>query len=111
MIELVLAIFVIPKIISPIAKVKNRSGVRWSLLAIGAFFVTEILIVGIYFFTYALLAKFFNWQQDVYQFWLTKLIYIVALIGGLGSADIIRIYLGKTDSTDFIKPPVPPNFS
>ncbi|HXG84541.1 MAG TPA: hypothetical protein VNI84_10985 [Pyrinomonadaceae bacterium] len=90
MIELVLAIFVIPKIISPLAIAKKRSGIRWILLAIGVFLITEILTVAIYFFTYALLVKFFHWQQDVYQFWLTKLVYKMALIGGFGSIEIIR---------------------
>jgi hypothetical protein len=110
MFELILAIFVIPKTISPVAKAAGRSVVLWNVFSIGVFLITEILIVAAYYITYELLAERFRLKQSAHHFWAASFVYVIALISGLLSVDVIRRYLSREPSSDNNAPP-PPTFS
>jgi uncharacterized membrane protein len=96
--------------ISPLAKAQGRSSFRWVLFSICVFIATEVLIFSIYYSTLELLAVFFGWEQTSEKFWLTSFIYVLALVGGLLSVDVIRRHLSK-QSMNNDEPPPPPNFS
>ena len=111
MIELILAIFVIPKTISPIAKESGRSGIRWTFICITVFWAVEIGIASSYFFIYNLLAIFYRLKQAPPQYWLAPFVYIIAMVCGLLSVDIIRRRLSREIlPKDFDPPPPPPIF-
>lgn len=111
MIELILILWIIPKVISPLAKALGRSRVRWVLISIGVYFATEFLIIDVYFFFFELLTAFFGGLQTSSSFWLTSFVYIFATVCGLINVDLIRRYLSKQDLHKSDEPPLPPDFS
>jgi hypothetical protein len=110
-IEIVLLIWIIPKIILPLVKAQGRSKALWLLLAFSVFLATEFFVVSIYFFTFELLTLFFGWLQEPGKFWLTSFVYVLALVCGLTSVDMIRRYLCKQPLSNGDGPPPPPDFS
>ena len=108
MIELLFIIFRLPRIMSQLARERNRSAIGWSLAAILAWIGTEVLIVLGYFVVYEIGKAQWGWSEREPR-GLLLLIYIIALIAALVSADIVRRILRSMPPLE-TPPPPPPQF-
>lgn len=111
MIELYFLIYRIPRMMSRLARERNRSALTWSLIAIGAWIGAELLVgvaVGI---VYGIGGVLFGWSQDI-PAGVTLLVYLVALCAAIGSLTIVRrILLSRGAENWKPLPPPPPIFS
>lgn len=91
--ELIIILIFLPKRMKILAKERGRSGVTWTLAAIGALLVGEFLVmvtwIGFYFVGVITL----GWSPDIERQPATYVVYIIALLGGLTCADLVRRYL------------------
>ena len=97
MFELFWAIWVIPKFIYPIAKANGKSGIRWVFFTILIFLITEISIVGSYLYVYQNISSSYKLPENAEYFWMTYLVYVVALITGFLSVELVKRFLSKKD--------------
>lgn len=110
MIELYFLIFRIPKMMSSLARERNRSPVVWSLLAIGAWLGAELCVALIVGFTYGLGVAVWGWSEEIPPV-LTLVTYVVALAAALGSFALVRrILKSKSRDESYPLPPPPPTF-
>lgn len=109
MLELYFLFYRIPKMMTRLARERNRSAVTWSLMGIGAWIGAELFVglgmgilhgVGITLWGWPL-----HWQAY------SIVTYILALVGALISVTIVsRILSNKTAHESFPVPPPPPDF-
>jgi hypothetical protein len=110
MLELYFLIYRIPKMMSRLARERNRSAVAWSLIGIGAWIGAELVVglgVGV---LYGIGIFVFGWAEEIpagVQF----LIYLVALGAAIGSVTIVhRILQSRPRERYEPLPPPPPAF-
>ncbi len=97
MFELVWAVWVIPKVIYPVAEANGKSGIRWTLLSIGIFFSIEAIILASYFYVYFSMLERYKLPKKPEYFGWTYVAYVTALLCGLLSVDLVRRHLGKKE--------------
>lgn len=88
--ELLIILIFLPKRMNILAKERGRSGVAWTFAAIGALLGGEFLIMLMWIGINALGAIFWEWPMDIEKQPATYVVYIVALVGGLICADLVR---------------------
>jgi len=109
MLELYFVFYRIPKMMTRLARERNRSAWRWSLIGIGAWIGGE-LVAG---FAVGLIhgIGIMLWGWPVRSPGFSALTYILALAGALISVTIVsRILVGKSTEESFPSPPPPPEF-
>lgn len=113
MLELYFVLYRIPKMMSQLARERNRSAVKWSLLGIAAWFGGEILVGGGFGLFYVLGMEFLGWPEEP-PAGVMLLLYVAALAAAIGSFMIVRRVLQAKsahalDPTNpLLQPPPPP---
>jgi len=107
MLELYFLIYRIPRMISRLARERNRSPVTWSLLAIGAWIGAEFLVMFTAGVGYGIAAILFGWSDEI-PAGVTFLLYIVALGAAIGAVAIVRRILYSRGVEAYQPPPPPP---
>ena len=93
---------------SHLARQRKRSALKWSLAAIGAWIGTEFLIMFGWGFLYEIGVVYWEWPEQEPKA-LVFLLYIVALVAAILSADAVRRVLYSLPAADLLPPP-PPEF-
>ena len=96
---------------SRLARERGRSAVRWSLLAIVTWFGVEAAVIFGIALAYGAAAIYFDWPEEP-----PGSLAVIAYLGGLGSAILSSIVLGRLLSAKPRReigpePPPPPQFS
>lgn len=111
MVEIILLIFVIPKMVTPLTKSNNRGKFQWLFLSLICFLTTEFSIVWILFLTAELLTIVFVDFHIAEIVWLVSFVKVIGLVGGLLSVNMISRYLYRQSFLQTTEPPPPPSFS
>ena len=108
MIELYFLIFRIPKMMTQLARERNRSPLAWSLIAIGAWIGSELFVGVIYGTIQAIGIEFWGWPEHP---GLSLVAYVCALGAAIISLYIVtRVLRNKPREQVLPTPPLPPNF-
>jgi hypothetical protein len=116
MFELYFIFYRVPKMMSALARERNRSAVAWSLLGIGAWIGAELSVgfgIGI---MYALGTMFWGWEREMPTS-LRFFSYALAFGSAIGAFSLVRYILYKKSSHPseshpglLTPPPPPPQF-
>jgi hypothetical protein len=107
MLELYFLIYRIPKMMSRLARERNKSALAWSLIGIGAWIGAELVVVFTISLIYALGTEIWGWPERGSSFSLS--IYVLALLAALISVTVVsRILTRKPREESFPSPPPPP---
>lgn len=90
MIELIFLLAFLPKRMSSLAKERGQNAFAWTLAAIGAWLGAEALIIFTWLIVHKLGAEFWGWTEGIAKGPIAIIVYIIALISGLVSADLVR---------------------
>lgn len=110
MLELYFIIYRVPKMMTRLARERNRSAILWSLLGIAVWVGAEIVVMFAIGLLYEVGMMVFDWPEPMSPG--VKLIaYIVALLAALGSVTVVSRILGRMPTEhSFAVPPPPPDF-
>jgi hypothetical protein len=108
--ELYFILYRVPKMMTRLARERNRSALGWSLMGIAVWIGAEILVVFGLALLYGIGSIVFDWPMPIPDG--VKLIaYILALVAALGSVTMLSRILGRVPKEDsFVSPPPPPDF-
>jgi len=110
MVELYFLIYRIPKMMSRLARERNRSALVWSLLGIGAWIGAELTVFLTFGIIYGVGIAFWGWQEEIPAS-VRFISYIVALAAAIGSFTLVRhILYSKSSDRSVLLPPPPPRF-
>ena len=103
MIELLFLIFFLPKRMSILARERDLSPLKWTLVAVGAWLGVECLIIfaGVVMSTAGSLL--WGWPEEPEKSPLTLFVYFLGLIGGMIAADLVRRRLAAKPITREVK--------
>ena len=109
MVELIFLIYVLPRRMGQLARERNRSTLRWSLAAIGAWVVAE-LIIGVGFgVAYGVVGYLRGWPTDP-PAPVVLVVYLVSLAAAVLSAEFVRRILRSMPRAGEFSSPPPPRF-
>jgi hypothetical protein len=109
MLELYFLIYRIPKMMTRLARERNRSAMAWSLIGIGAWLAAEMAVGFAVGFVHAIGILRWGWQRQSSGF--SILTYVLALSAALISVTIVsRLLTRKPREQTFRLPPPPPEF-
>jgi len=111
MIELYFVFYRIPKMMSQLARERQRSAVAWSLIGIGAWIGAEILVIFGIGVTYGIVS--IMTEGDVSAEFppaLRLLTYVFGLGAAIGSFLLTKRFLTSRPGPAFEPPPPPPSF-
>lgn len=100
MIELYFLIFRIPKMMTQLARERNRSALAWSLIAIGAWIGSELFVGLIYGLIQAIGIEFWGWPENP---GLSLAAYVCA--AGRGYHESVHRHPGDQEQTTRTGPP------
>jgi len=110
MLELYFIFYRTPKIMTRLARERNRSAVKWSLLGIAAWIGGEFFVAFAVGTIYEIGVITLSWPASEPK-GLVFLTYILALLGAILSVSLVaRILRSKTTDETFPVPPPPPEF-
>lgn len=110
MLELYFVFYRIPKIMSELARERQRSALAWSLLGIFAWIGAEVFVAFGVGLSYGIAAFALGWEEDP-STGLTILTYIFALGAAIGSFFLVKKILSSRPIPGFaVQPPPPPTF-
>ncbi|MBD0371014.1 MAG: hypothetical protein ICV60_09285 [Pyrinomonadaceae bacterium] len=110
MIELYFLIYRIPKMMSALARERNRSALAWSLIGVGAWLAGEFIVIFGFSIIYGIGIAAFGWPEDL-PGGLRLIMYIAAIAAAIGGVTIARrILAAKSRDNSFPLPPPPPQF-
>jgi hypothetical protein len=109
MIELYFLLIRLPRTMSQLARERNRSAVGWSAIAIGAWIGSELVVIFVYSFIYAIGEAQWGWPEPPPES-LKYLIYVLALLAAILGASIARRVLRSMPVNQPVYPPPPPQF-
>ncbi|MDT7602215.1 MAG: hypothetical protein QOF61_212 [Acidobacteriota bacterium] len=116
MFELYFVLYRIPKMMSRLARERNRSAVVWSLFGIAAWIGAELSVAFGFGIVYALGTTFWGWEPEM-PAGLRLLSYVVALAAALGGVTLARhilytksAYPSESHPSFLTPPPPPPEF-
>ena len=109
MLEIYFLFYRIPKMMTRLARERNRSALAWSLIGIGAWISAEILVGFALALVHAVGVLAWGWERQSPGF--SILTYVLALIAALISVTVVsRILMSKSREESFELPPPPPEF-
>src|SRR4030095_10494697 len=109
MLEIYFLFYRIPKMMTRLARERNRSALGWSLIAMGAWIGSELLVRFIFGIVQAIGIELWGWPER--SSGLNLLAYVLALIAALTSVSVVsRILTGKQRDEALPAPPLPPSF-
>jgi len=107
MLELYFIFYRIPKMMTRLAREQHRSAIVWSLIGIGTWIATELVVgfsAGLF---YGIGAALWGWPSRPQS--LNFFIYVLALVAALGSVTLVsRLLTRKRRDESFLPPPPPP---
>ena len=106
MLELYFLIYRIPKMMTRLARERNRSAIAWSLMGVGAWIAAELVVGFTAGLIYAIGVEFWGWPSQSTGF--NLLVYLIALAGALGSVTIVSRILTRQPRGELFLPPPPP---
>ncbi|GAC1446564.1 MAG: hypothetical protein NVSMB56_06450 [Pyrinomonadaceae bacterium] len=106
MFELIYVFYLLPKRIKRLTRERERSALAWSMVAIIAWFGTELFVLLALSIVYAIVAAIKGWQSEPSG--LIFLFYVIALVSAIGSAEIVCRVLQARPLHDATPPPPPP---
>jgi hypothetical protein len=111
MLELYFIFYRVPKLMTRLARERNRSALAWSLLGMGTWIGTEMFVV----FTFALIYQVGiitdDWTDPIPP-GLRFMVYVLALLAALFAVTLLQRYLRSKSATPYEPaPPPPPTFS
>ena len=110
MIELYFLIYRIPKMMTSLARERNRSGLAWSLIAIAAWLGAEVVVAFSLGTAYGIGAAIYDWPEEPPKGFVL-LTYAAALAAAIGSVTLVRrILYSKSGDLALPLPPPPPRF-
>jgi hypothetical protein len=111
MLELYFIFYKIPKIMSALARERQRSAVAWSLLGIAAWLGAELTVVFGIGVTYAIvsIANDSEVPEDL-PVELRVLSYVLALGSAIVSFLLVKRFLTSRPKPEYFPPPPPPSF-
>ncbi|MDT4967330.1 MAG: hypothetical protein QOJ64_2067 [Acidobacteriota bacterium] len=107
MIELYFLIIRIPRMMSQLARERNRSAVGWSLAAIAAWIGSELLVLFVYSVIYEIGVAQWGWSVEAPR-GLLFLMYLFALCAAIMGPTVMRRILRSMPTTEQLPPPPPP---
>ena len=109
MLELCFIFYRTPKIMTGLARERNRSALAWSLLGIGAWIGSEFFVGFTFALIYEVGAVMWGWPKPE-RAGFVLLTYLLALAGAVVGVTIVtRILRSKSTDDSFPVPPPPPN--
>ena len=110
MLELYFVFYRIPKMMSRLARERNRSALKWSLLGIAAWIGAELFVAVGLGILYGAGMIFWGWpEKEPASF--TLLSYVAALAAAIGGYALVhRILSNLPNQQGFSQPPPPPRF-
>ncbi len=109
MLELYFLFYRIPKMMTRLARERNRSTLGWSLIGIGAWITAEVAVVFAVGVVHAIGILAWGWPPQSPGF--SILTYVLALVAALISVTVVsRILTRKSREESFQLPPPPPEF-
>ena len=111
MIELYFIIYYIPKMMTRLARERNRSALAWSLLGIAGWVGGELVVVVLLGTIYGIAGAILGWPEEPPGVFVL-LAYAGTIAGAFGGLTLVRrILYSKSRETDsFPVPPSPPRF-
>jgi protein-S-isoprenylcysteine O-methyltransferase Ste14 len=112
MLELYFIFYRVPKMMTRLARERNRSALAWSLLGIAAWIGAELVVVFTFTFVYQMGVLTAGWT-DPEPAGLRFLTYLLALAAALAAVTMASRFLGSRSATpqSLPAPPPPPTFS
>ena len=111
MIELYFVFYRIPKLMSQLARERQRSPVAWSLIGIGAWLGAEIVVAVGIAVTYAIISVMTEGNvSEEFPPVLRGVMYLASLGAAIGSFLITKRFLTSKPKPAFEPPPPPPTF-
>jgi hypothetical protein len=109
MLELYFLLYRIPKMMTRLARERNRSALAWSLIGIGAWIGAEVVVGFALGVVHAVGILVWGWPPQSPGF--SILTYVLALVAALISVTVVsRVLTRKTREESFQLPPPPPEF-
>lgn len=109
MIELYFLIYRIPKMMTALARERNRSALVWSLIGVGSWLAGEFIVMFGFGFIYGIGIAFLGWPEQLSP--VLRLLMYIAAIAAIGGVSLARrILSGKSRDDSFPLPPPPPQF-
>lgn len=110
MIELYFIIYRIPKMMTALARERNRSAVAWSLIGIAAWIGSEFIVMFGFGIIYGLGIALWGWPEEL-PAGARLFVYIAAIAAAIGGLTIVRrILSSKSREVSYPLPPPPPQF-
>ena len=110
MIELYFLIYRIPKMMSALARERNRSAVAWSLIGIASWLGAEFIVLFGFGIIYGMGIALFGWPERL-PGGLQVIVYIAGIAAAIGGLTIARrILSSKSRDNSGPLPPPPPQF-
>ena len=111
MLELYFIFYRVPKLMTRLARERNRSALAWSLLGMGTWIATEMLVIFTFTFIYQLGIIADGWS-DPEPAGLRFMVYLFALVAALFAVTLLERFLRSKSATPYEPaPPPPPTFS
>ena len=111
MLELYFLIYRVPRMMSRLARERNRSAAAWSLIGMGAWIGAEVAVMVGGGLLYGIGMILFGWSEDM-PAGVRFLMYLLALGAAIGSVAIVsRILKSRSREKYEPLPPPPPTFS
>jgi hypothetical protein len=108
--ELYFLFYRVPKLMTRLAREREQSALRWSLLGIGAWLLAEFgVILGAGLF-YGIGVELFDWPMPMHPGF-KGLAYLLALVAALLSVTLVSRILRRKRKQAFPAPPLPPEFA
>ncbi len=109
MLELYFLFYRIPRMMTKLARERNRSAVRWSLIGIAAWIGAEVAVAFAIGAIHGIGIVLWGWSEQAPGVRIAT--YILALGAALMSVSVVsRILTGKPREESFQVPPPPPEF-
>lgn len=109
MLELYFLLYRIPKMMTRLARERNQSALAWSLMGIGAWIGSELLVGFTFGVIHAIGIEVWGWPER--SSGLNFLAYVLALAAALISVFLVsRVLTNKPREEVFPTPPLPPQF-
>lgn len=109
-IELYFLIYRIPKMMTALARERNRSALAWSLIGIASWLVAEFIVLFTLAAIYEVGVILLGWPEQMPAMY-RLLIYVAGIAAAIGGVTIARrILYSKSRDNYFPLPPPPPQF-
>jgi hypothetical protein len=110
MIELYFVFYRIPKMMSQLARERNRSAVAWSLIGIFVWVGAEFIVALGFGMVYGVGTAIWDWPEPM-PAGFRLFVYVASLGAAIGGVTLARrILAAKSTDTSFPLPPPPPRF-